>query len=89
MNWELGDKNNINPISIYPNPTKDNFILNTGNNTIGNASVSVVNLLGKVIYQQVVLDKNTTINLAGFSAGIYIVQFKNNTGTITQKLIKE
>ena len=79
----------LETLSIYPNPTKSSITIDIGKNEIENSTLSIFDLLGKIVYQKQVLKKSNPINLEEFSNGIYIVKFSNNNGVITKKIIKE
>ena len=77
-----------NIISLYPNPTKNtlNITLNT---FIDNATLSIVDLQGRTVDSQSVLDKTTTIDVASLQAGVYILRVESPEGSYTKKFIKE
>ena len=76
-------------LSIYPNPTNSNITIDLGKNITDNATIEIIDLLGKKLYVKEVSTKTNKINLEGFTNGIYIVKFSNNNGIITKKIIKE
>ena len=48
-----------------------------------NATIEIIDLLGKNLYLKEVSTKTNQINLEKFSNGIYIVKFSNSNGIIT------
>ncbi len=76
---------NIDPnggIEVYPNPTSSFLNIKSAENI---TSVMIVDMLGKVVMQEVVKKNNAQLNLAELPAGFYFV--KVNTAD-SQKLIK-
>jgi len=56
----ISENMNVNNISIFPNPTTGVFTI-SGN--VKNASVNVMNIQGKSVYQNSLANNNTTIDL--------------------------
>lgn len=85
----LNNKNlNLDSISLYPNPAKN--ILNINLNTLtDNTILSVLDLQGRLISTQSVLDKTTTIDVANLQSGVYVVRIDSDAGSYTKKFIKE
>ena len=81
----------IEGINIYPNPTKENLTLDLGTNHLKNASVKVLDLLGKIITHQKVSSSKTTLNLnaLNLNQGVYLVKFTNDLGSKVFKVVKE
>ncbi|MBW6483696.1 MAG: T9SS type A sorting domain-containing protein [Vicingaceae bacterium] len=82
-------------IKIYPNPFDDNIVIEFGDNPspsgrLGGASVTVVNIEGKVVYSNAAVNSNKlTIDAAAWSKGVYFVTVINDITSTTLKLIKE
>jgi uncharacterized repeat protein (TIGR02543 family) len=72
-------------LKIYPNPTKDELRIESGNLAI--KQIEVVDLSGKVIYQ--FNELRNQINVSALSQGIYFVKLDTDKGTVTQKFVKE
>jgi hypothetical protein len=79
----------INEINLYPNPTNGVIRIDLGNNTLNNATIQVIDLLGKIIQTKLASAQKTTINLSNYSKGIYLVKFSNKIGSKVYKVIKE
>ena len=81
------DLEKTSSIKIYPNPTKDKFIITLDGFT--KSEVKIFNTLGKLIYRTSTLSNSVELSKAnGLSKGIYIVQVSNNNGLrINKKLI--
>jgi Secretion system C-terminal sorting domain len=76
-------------INLYPNPTKELLTIDLGTNNLKNASLQVLDLLGKTITTQKVSASKTTINLNGLSQGVYLVKFSSELGSKVFKVLKE
>jgi len=79
----------FNNINIYPNPTKSMVTIDLGTNIISNTSIQVIDLLGKMLHQQIVKSSKTTINLNNYSKGIYLVKISNPSNNKVYKVVKE
>lgn len=78
--------------SLYPNPAKNNTILNALNN-YSKAVISVSNLNGKIVYRStlnnVVSGQQINIPLQQLSKGVYVIKIITAESTDTQKLVVE
>jgi len=74
-----------NDLSVYPNPSNGNFNINVTTQS----HVTILNLLGKVIYAEQIEVGVNSINLNQFANGIYILKAESNGSTKTIRLIKE
>ena len=77
--------------NIYPNPATDRLSIQYQQTVAGQAMVSIVNTSGQSVYVRV-FDSNdgarqADIDLSGYCAGIYFVNFKNDEHNITRKII--
>lgn len=80
------EDNNLDEISIYPNPTSEKLNLNLGDNKVKQITISTIT--GKQILVITNLTKNETIDLSKLESGIYLINIQTNTKTITKKIIK-
>lgn len=76
--------NNINGLTMYPNPLKGNtlFLTSTANAAM---SVQIYDVLGKEVVNSKVM--NNTVNVSGLNAGVYIVKVTEEGKTATRKLV--
>ena len=86
------DIEDIQAVSVYPNPTNGLFTLQysmTGDELV---DISVINILGQKIYNKqslkTVLDYQDQINLSNQPTGLYMVTFQTSNKVTTVKLIK-
>jgi Secretion system C-terminal sorting domain len=79
---------NNSEINVYPNPVTDILKINI-RNTDGNTIIA--NLFdnnGKLIYSGKMVSGVSTINMAGFAKGIYLLRLKGNSEAQNIKIIK-
>ena len=69
-------------VSIYPNPTKDNFFIVCDNMT----NVRIYNILGEMISEESVNDDRYEVG--GLNAGTYFVQIETGEGVIVRRVVK-
>ena len=70
-------------ISLYPNPNNGEFQLNLDNVDAGIYNVSVKNIVGQNVYQNVINvtgSYNANVKLANMQNGIYFMEILNNNG---------
>jgi hypothetical protein len=73
---------------LYPNPARDKIFLE---NNFSNAQlqVTIISAEGKVVYNSVITDQVSVIDLQNFSKGFYIIKVVNNDEVLTKVLIVE
>ncbi len=79
-----------NRIAIYPNPTNGEFNLSTLFTQASNMKVTVVDMLGEVVYSTKynnVMAGNYSIDLSVRSAGIYTVKIETDNDTFTKRIV--
>ena len=79
-----------NSLSIYPNPTNGIFNVSTKFASTEQLQVSVINILGQVIYETNPITANSklfTLDLRNEAKGIYFVQLKTKNGSVVKKLV--
>lgn len=73
-------------IQIYPNPCQDLlFFENDSNNPV---ELKINDLKGNTIINCELRQRNSSINLSNFQAGIYLIHFKTDKNLLTKKIIK-
>jgi len=82
-----------NAISIYPNPSKDNFYISIKNTMIENGEFIITDLMGKNVSEGKLTSNFETISAVDFEPGFYVFKIKiyngKKTNTYTKKIIKE
>lgn len=74
---------------VYPNPSKDLFVLYDQQGTLSGQPVIVTNLLGETVHAARITDVKTTIDLSSAKDGIYFVSIGSDYGKFVTKIIKE
>jgi hypothetical protein len=81
-------ENQMNPLHLYPNPTKD--YVSFDNSISKYSKVVVYNYLGQVVGRQKMSEiASEVISLSDLSSGVYLLEFTNELGSITLKVVKE
>ncbi len=76
-----------NTITIYPNPVKNNLVIQqTGNSR---TSVVVTDLTGKTVYSTTFAAGSLHINAQSWSKGLYLVRVFKEDGVNTFKIVKQ
>lgn len=78
------EENEIQNISFYPNPTKNNFIIKTHQKI---NQVSIYNIQGKKIKS--FKERQDNYNIEELTTGIYFIKIETDKGITTRKLIKQ
>ena len=85
------DQQNIDlQMSVFPNPVTDRLNLKIANKKIQNFSFELYDAKGSKIQNKKVFDQNTSIDMSGYPAGLYIFSVKDTDTVIkTFKIIKK
>jgi hypothetical protein len=73
-------------ILIYPNPSKNDLIIQ--NNSLLQFQFALFNSLGESIFMMPLVNKVSTIDLSGYSKGVYTAQIFSANKSFCQKIIK-
>ena len=77
-----------NQVKVFPNPAKDNLVINCGANfnTLSGYSIKILNTMGQSVYNSLITQQVSTILLSSptWSPGAYVVQFINPSGTVIE-----
>ena len=85
----INTPNNINTVSVYPNPTHDHLEINVGNlNSMTGYTIKITNALGQVVFNNPVNQQSFFIDINAWTGhGVYILYILDATQTV--KSIKE
>jgi hypothetical protein len=75
--------------SIYPNPIKDNLIVELNDKFIQNTIISIYNVQGMLLKQVAISQSKTVINMQEFTNGVYIVKLNNEKESFVSRIMKE
>ena len=77
------NENVTNNVSIYPNPTSD--VLNISTNSNDLSELIIKDISGKIVLNQK-FNSKITINTENYAKGFYLIDVKNNLGTVSEKI---
>ncbi|MGZ4060888.1 MAG: T9SS type A sorting domain-containing protein, partial [Bacteroidia bacterium] len=78
---------NDESIVVYPNPFINVFTITSKANTA--TQLTIINVLGEVVYSQVLKTGTSEINMSSVEKGIYFIKINDSGKIITKKIIKE
>jgi len=80
--------NNISEVNVYPNPSNGNLNIEVPSLTDSKVDIKVYNIVGEVVYDNVLNLKATTIdlNLSSLHKGIYILNINSGSNTFSKKI---
>ncbi|HWK03503.1 MAG TPA: zinc-dependent metalloprotease [Puia sp.] len=83
------NSNKSNTLHIYPDPSSGLIYIAAGELTMTNSVITVNDQLGRQVYlSHNDIDKNTiTLDLSFLADGVYYIQIKNSTSTVTKKVV--
>ena len=73
-----------NRIRVFPNPTAG--LVRWESQDLENETVRVYNLLGQLVLEKKAVENQ--LDLTGFSAGVYLLEFKVGEGLYWEKVVK-
>ena len=73
----------VNKVSIYPNPTSDVLNISTNSNEL--SKLTIKDISGKIVLSQK-FNTKVTISTENYSKGVYLIDVKNNLGTVSEKI---
>jgi len=73
-------------LKIYPNPSQGNVTISSENLSLYREIV-VLNSLGQELYKKQIVENQTEVNLTDLPRGLLVIRLRNQTKTITRKLI--
>jgi Leucine-rich repeat (LRR) protein len=83
----VGETENISQVSIYPNPTQNNFNIDLGE-AFTQVNIQILDLSGRVVYQTTTNKQVVNLNFKA-PKGIYFVRVNRGDNQSTIKLIKQ
>ncbi len=86
-------KGKIAAIGFYPNPVKNQMMIQVGSLEDNSATIKILSVKGEVLRTKSLslahANSTFTLDINGVAKGIYILQLKDGMQTFTQKFIKE
>lgn len=84
----IQENNMLTDVKVYPNPTNGLVTLEMGENNLNNASFQLIDMLGKQLKSQQIVQSKMNIDISDLKQGIYFLNVTNNNGRQVLKLIK-
>jgi hypothetical protein len=81
----INEVENTFGLNVYPNPASD--VINVTVNKAVDATISIVDVTGKVVKTSSLNGLATTVNTAGLTNGVYYVNITDGVSTSTQKVV--
>ena len=75
-----------NQVSLYPNPAST--FINIELEDITATRVTILDMNGKILQSENILDNKTTINISNLVSGIYFMQITTDKGKVSKKVVK-
>lgn len=72
-------------MKIYPDPASERIFIQCPNQTL--QKIVIVDMIGRTVYTGLVVNSNMTIDVSGFSNGMYTVLAEGKTGNFSQKFL--
>ena len=69
-------------VALYPNPTKGNVTIEAA----GMSRITVVSVLGQVVYDTEISEDVYTLNMSQFTAGMYMVRIYSESGVTVKRV---
>jgi len=76
-------------IKIYPNPTESILNIDLGNNNLSGASIILIDVLGKPVFEQAVSKNKLIIDISKYPAGVYFLVYFDVDGKYVSKVVKK
>ena len=77
-------------VKVFPNPASSQLTIDLQKlDNLHNTTVSVYDIQGQLLLQQLINQEKTVLNITGFAKGVYIVKVFNDNNTMVSKFVKE
>ncbi len=77
--------NNANMISLFPNPATNLLTIHISKLTIPQSKILILDVFGRIIFQRIITENDTKIDVSEWSSGVYFYELNGLRG----KIIKE
>ena len=72
-------------VALYPNPTKGNVTIQAN----GIQHITIVSVLGQVVYDADVNTNEVILNMSQFNAGIYLIRVMTENGEVVKRVVTQ
>ncbi len=81
------EEENLDNVSLYPNPTSDGMFNITFHGIKGNVTIGIYDIQGKLVYKQSATGKEHMLVNTKLVKGLYLVKVQSDTSAITRRLV--
>ena len=74
-------------INLSPNPASD--IITIRMDDFIDATTTILDMNGRVLQNNLISDKNTSIDISNLSKGFYLIQITTEKGVVSKKIMKK
>lgn len=82
------DKFNASTISVFPNPTQTQLLVQLNENINGVAKLKLMDIRGTILKQFVVSTDRTFVDVSDLPSGVYVIEVLNGKFSYREKIIK-
>lgn len=79
------DFQSVRSFSVYPNPANDFISFSFSSNSNENDLLKIYDSMGKNIYLKKIVSNPESLNISGFSSGIYLISFRGRSMFFTKE----
>lgn len=72
-------------VKIYPNPAKDNVVIEG----VTSGKIELINLQGQILKQVTISETNSGLDISTITNGVYSIKITTKDGIIVKKLVKQ
>ncbi|MCB0401101.1 MAG: T9SS type A sorting domain-containing protein [Flavobacteriales bacterium] len=84
----IDDIPQLEEILLYPNPAYQTLNIDVRNNSLNQARLELIDLLGKSILETTLHSSRISLNISDLAHGVYLLKFSNEQGSKVMKFIK-
>jgi hypothetical protein len=77
----------VTEVSVYPNPAKDNFVINRKGNPLNQSTVFIYDAIGQLFLTKELISNQLIVNTGSWAAGIYQVRIIGPSSSAIEKVI--
>ncbi len=76
-------------IALYPNPVTNQLLVNGNWPSAGKVKLTIINVLGEIIYTEELNSEQTIVNCKRFASGMYFLKIQTEKATAVKRFVKE
>ena len=84
----MNEYNLFSSVSVFPSPVSQNLFLDFSNHNFGQTEVFLNDVTGRTLFSKTIAGSGKqTLDVSGFSNGIYFLKLKTDYGVATKKIV--